>query len=374
MDFSHSLPSTAEAATSILWGNVISACKGSMEYFDTLANTFQEGNPGRFASIGDMKLAIRGIQEAHEKFRTDSSITGSGCGGFLKALMEVLYNCPGGQGSVVTIDEYDKPIFYALHELGISEEAREDIANVYSQFYTTIFKNNPYLRLGLMVGVFKVPLSGVLSEENSANVFQAHTGFFWGKLSANPFDMAFNLTAAEVYYLVCDHVNQHDPSKFAAGVDLFKRDLLVFCFKHFDGYVYGRQRFIFNMHALLSFLRDIREAVSIDFIKPAGDKPYWTSTGSTSMIRSLRTKDASLFRMYANRLINEYYLSSAYQYGNRSTKGALESRILSENMHLAMFNDITHSHEANQSFGIDTESLDKLANNCLNAQTDDYQN
>ncbi|KAJ2755139.1 hypothetical protein GGI19_001892 [Coemansia pectinata] len=171
MDFSHSLPSTAEAATSILWGNVISACKGSMEYFDTLANTFQEGNLGRFASIGDMKLAIRGIQEAHEKFRTDSSITGSGCGGFLKALMEVLYNCPGGQGSVVTIDEYDKPIFYALHELGISEEAREDIANVYSQFYTTIFKNNLYLRLGLMVGVFKVPLSGVLSEENSANVF-----------------------------------------------------------------------------------------------------------------------------------------------------------------------------------------------------------
>ncbi|KAJ2755140.1 hypothetical protein GGI19_001893 [Coemansia pectinata] len=186
--------------------------------------------------------------------------------------------------------------------------------------------------------------------------------------------MAFNLTAAEVYYLVCDHVNQHDPSKFAAGVDLFKRDLLVFCFKHFDGYVYGRQRFIFNMHALLSFLHDIREAVSIDFIKPAGDKPYWTSTGSTSMIRSLRTKDASLFRMYANRLINEYYLSSAYQYGNRAAKGALESRILSENMHLAMFNDIAHSHEANQSFGIDTESLDKLANNCLNAQTDDYQN
>ncbi|KAJ2060676.1 hypothetical protein GGI17_003555 [Coemansia sp. S146] len=266
------------------------------------------------------------------------------------------------------------PVFSMDFSLGISKEARKDIANVYSQFYTTIFKNNPYLRFGFTVGVFKIPLSGVLSEENCANMFQAHTGFFSEKLSTNPFDMAFNLTAAEVYCSACDHINQHGPSKFAAGADLFKLDLLVFCLKHFDGYVYGRQRFIFNMHAILSFFHDIREAISIDFIMPAGDKLCWARTGSTSMIRSLRAKDASLFRMYVSRLINEYYLRSSCQYGNKSRKGALESRILSENMHLAMFNDIAHRHEANQSFGIDAESLDKLANICLNAQTDDYQN
>ncbi|KAJ2398551.1 hypothetical protein GGF41_008320, partial [Coemansia sp. RSA 2531] len=124
----------------------------------------------------------------------------------------------------------------------------------------------------------------------------------------------------------------------------------------------------------MSFFHDIRESVSIDIIKPTGEKPYWTRVGSLSMIRSLRAKDASLFRMYANRLINEYYLRSAYQYGNMSTKGALESRILSEKTGLAMFNDVAYSHEANQSFGIDTASLDKLAKVCFNALIDDYQN
>ncbi|KAJ2241704.1 hypothetical protein GGI13_007236 [Coemansia sp. RSA 455] len=365
---------TAEEAISILRGNVIITYKDCMEHLGSLANTLQGDNLGRFESAGDIELAIRGIQVAYEKLLADSSITGSACGDFLKALMEVLYNCPNGRGSVVTIDEYDKPIFCAPHELGIGKEAREDIVGVYNQFYSALFKNNPYLRLGLLVGVFKVPLSGVLSGDSDAKVFQAHTGLFSEKLCTNPFDVAFNLTAAEVYCLVCDHVKQHDPSKIATDVDLFKRELLAFCFKHFDGYVYGRQRFIFNIHTIMSFFHDIRESVSIDTIKPAGDRPYWTRVGSLSMIRSLRAKDAGQFRMYANRLINEYYLRSAYQYGNMSTKGALESRILSENMGLAMFNDIAYSHEANQSFGIDTDSLDKLAKICLNAQTGDYQN
>ncbi|KAJ2263070.1 hypothetical protein GGI01_001069 [Coemansia sp. RSA 376] len=356
LNFSRSMPLTTEEAISILRGNVIIAYKDCIEYLGSLPNTLQGDNLGRFESAAD------------------SSITGDDCGDFLKALMEVLYNCFDGRGSVVTIDEYDKPIFCAPRELGIGKEACKDIVGVYSQFYSALFKNNPYLRLGLLVGVFKVPLSGVFSGDSDTKVFQAHTGLFSEKLCTNPFDVAFNLTAAEVYCLVCDHVKQHDPNKFATGVDLFKRELLAFCFKHFDGYVYGQQRFIFNIHAIMSFFHDTRESVSIDIIKPAGEKPYWTRVGSLSMIRSLRAKDASLFRMYANRLINEYYLRSAYQYGNMSTKGALESRILSEKTGLAMFNDVAYSHEANQSFGIDTASLDKLAKVCFNAQIDDYQN
>ncbi|KAJ2096088.1 hypothetical protein IW146_010427 [Coemansia sp. RSA 922] len=328
------MPRTAEEAISILRGNVIIAYKDCMEYLGSLANALQGDNLGRFESAGDMELAIRGIHAAYEKLLADSSITGDDCGDFLKVLMEVLYNCRDGRGSVVIIDEYDKPIFCALRELGIGKETREDIVGVYSQFYSALLKNNPYLRLGLLVGVFKVPLSGVFSGDSDAKVFQAHTGLFSEKLCTNLFDVAFNLTAAEVYCLVCDHVKQHDPSKFATGVDLFKRELLAFCFKHFDGYVYG----------------------------------------SLSMIRNLRAKDASLFRMYANRLINEYYLRSVYQYGNMSTKGALESRILSEKTGLAMFNDVAYSHEANQFFGIDTASLDKLAKVCFNALIDDYQN
>ncbi|KAJ2037558.1 hypothetical protein H4S03_002886 [Coemansia sp. S3946] len=281
LNFSRSMPRTAEEAISILRGNVIIAYKDCMEYLGSLANALQGDNLGRFESAGDMELAIRGIHAAYEKLLADSSITGDDCGDFLKVLMEVLYNCRDGRGSVVIIDEYDKPIFCALRELGIGKETREDIVGVYSQFYSALLKNNPYLRLGLLVGVFKVPLSGVFSGDKS---------------------------------------------------------------------------------------------VSIDIIKPTGEKPYWTRVGSLSMIRNLRAKDASLFRMYANRLINEYYLRSVYQYGNMSTKGALESRILSEKTGLAMFNDVAYSHEANQFFGIDTASLDKLAKVCFNALIDDYQN
>ncbi|KAJ2398552.1 hypothetical protein GGF41_008321, partial [Coemansia sp. RSA 2531] len=97
-------------------------------------------NLGRFESAGDMKLAIRGIHAAYEKLLADSSITGDDCGDFLKALMEVLYNCFDGRGSVVTIDEYDKPIFCAPRELGIGKEACKDIVGVYSQFYSALFK------------------------------------------------------------------------------------------------------------------------------------------------------------------------------------------------------------------------------------------
>ncbi|KAJ2051855.1 hypothetical protein H4S04_001727 [Coemansia sp. S16] len=249
------MPRTAEEAISILRGNVIIAYKDCMEYLGSLANALQGDNLGRFESAGDMELAIRGIHAAYEKLLADSSITGDDCGDFLKVLMEVLYNCRDGRGSVVIIDEYDKPIFCALRELGIGKETREDIVGVYSQFYSALLKS-----------------------------------------------------------------------------------------------------------------------VSIDIIKPTGEKPYWTRVGSLSMIRNLRAKDASLFRMYANRLINEYYLRSVYQYGNMSTKGALESRILSEKTGLAMFNDVAYSHEANQFFGIDTASLDKLAKVCFNALIDDYQN
>ncbi|KAJ1763450.1 hypothetical protein LPJ74_006807, partial [Coemansia sp. RSA 1843] len=103
--------------------------------------------------------------------------------------------------------------------------------------------NNNYLHKGILVGVFDVRGIGLGSGLNNVESYMAHSGFAGNRLKANPFQHAFGFTIHDVWGLINDYVdNQWSYRATITSLELghFKRDLLVGCIQHFDGYRIGQ--------------------------------------------------------------------------------------------------------------------------------------
>ncbi|KAJ2742815.1 hypothetical protein GGI20_004217 [Coemansia sp. BCRC 34301] len=223
--------------------------------------------------------------------------------------------------------------------------------------------SNKYLKLGLMVGVFHIPLAAAGSGLNNLKVYQAHTGAWAADSDGNPFDTAFNLTAADVKGLVDRHVSNYASSSddLAAQAQL-RKNLVLFCFKNFDGYRYGAQRFIFNMYCVVMFLGEIKSRASLSLL-PHAKTSYWTETGSMAMFWSMHTASSQSFIGYAAALAREFAMRYACQYGEQPVAGVILDALQKADIDSDL--DAIESLEGTElSIGIDAVLLDDVATMC----------
>ncbi|KAJ2209670.1 hypothetical protein EV179_006543, partial [Coemansia sp. RSA 487] len=115
-------------------------------------------------------------------------------------------------------------------------------------------------------GVFDVRGVGLGSGLNNVDSYMAHSGFAGTRLTENPFQHAFGFTIHDVWGLINDYIDNqwpHRPAITSLELGRFKRDLLVGCIQHFDGYRIGQVHHVFNPHAILSLIRELRAIKSL---------------------------------------------------------------------------------------------------------------
>ncbi|KAJ2443760.1 hypothetical protein GGF42_006525 [Coemansia sp. RSA 2424] len=363
-NFSEHTTSTVDAAVCCLQKAVHDSSIKCMEYLEEcLAKPRKDGDFGGFGSFDEMEEIARILTKWHKELSSSKPVVLIKIAFFLRWLMEAMYMAPGGRSTVVIIDEYDKPLVHVLCEQGINAEVRRGVIDTYTSFYSSLLKGNSYLKLGLMVGVFNIPLTATGSGPNNVRLYQAHTAAWDGSKAANPFDTAFNFTAADVKGLVDKHV-----SKYAsAGDDAATRkqlstDLMLYCFKNFGGYHYGSQGFIFNTYGLVKLLSEINCRKSLTRL-PRRKTPHWTGTGNMAMFRQMRAADVGLFTKYASALTREFKLRHAYHYGAIFHNGVLLDELKEVDMD-ADIGALDAIQGTELQVGVDAEKLDTVAEMC----------
>ncbi|KAJ2250615.1 hypothetical protein GGI13_003992, partial [Coemansia sp. RSA 455] len=113
----------------------------SVEYLRRLLRAYTgSGSTGRYASIAEMKSAIKGIAKRHAELLSNMATPITDMCLFLPDLSSVLYMCPNGQKAVVIIDEYDTPLVHILSEEGVDKQECSKVVGVYSRLYLSLFK------------------------------------------------------------------------------------------------------------------------------------------------------------------------------------------------------------------------------------------
>ncbi|ORX68015.1 hypothetical protein DL89DRAFT_40003 [Linderina pennispora] len=182
---------------------------------------------------------------------------------FLPQLMSVLSKYPGGANSVIIIDNYDTPGYHAITKLvgysnGIADTLmRDQILHEFSAFYNELFKNNSYLKIGVLAGVYNIPLYHKRPGRSDYKVFQPHHGVGSSSDSSNPFDAAFGLSETEAWDLICDHVERHSARSTPAFKLQFKKDLMSYIFKTVNHNTYGTKQYCFNTRSVIRFIEAI---------------------------------------------------------------------------------------------------------------------
>ncbi|KAJ2884043.1 hypothetical protein IWW38_005472, partial [Coemansia aciculifera] len=222
---------------------------------------------------------------------------------------------------------------------------------------------NSHLKLGLMVGVFDVPLTSAGSGPNNINLFQAHTGVWVDDADTNPFDAAFNLTIEDVQELVCKHMdNNAKADDDDATKKQLRADLMLYCFRMFDGYHYGAKQHIFSTYCVVIFLCSVNSRCLILQL-PDTETNFWTNTGVMAMFQSMGTADADIFVEYAAALAREFTMRHGCYYGNRLAPGVLLQRLQMMNLDADMVGlcDIPGNEHLND---VDAAVLEKVAYTC----------
>ncbi|KAJ2749629.1 Hexaprenyldihydroxybenzoate methyltransferase, mitochondrial [Coemansia pectinata] len=117
---------------------------------------------------------------------------------------------------------------------------------------------------------------------NNFAIYQAHTGAWGLDMDGNPFDTAFNLTAADVKGLVGQRVNLYAKDEAEDVRKSRKTDIMLYCFEHFDGYHYGCKSFIFSTYCEVKFLIENKDSASLNQLLRECQH-YWTSAGNMAI-------------------------------------------------------------------------------------------
>ncbi len=147
---------------------------------------------------------------------------------------------------IILLDEYDTP----MQEAYVDGYWEEMTAFTRSLFNST-FKTNPWLERAVMTGITRVSKESVFSELNNLEVVTTTT---------DKYTSSFGFTEQEVF----------------AGLDecgLGEEKELVR--KWYDGFIFGRQKDIYNPWSILNFL-DKGEYMT-----------YWANTSSNSLVSKL---------------------------------------------------------------------------------------
>ncbi|KAJ2088751.1 hypothetical protein GGI09_006358 [Coemansia sp. S100] len=213
-----------------------------------------------------------------------------------------------------------------------------------------------------MVGVFDVALLTMESGLNNVAFYQAHTGAWTLGIDENPFDTAFNLTAADVKGLVDQHVDLYAKDEAEDVRKSRKTDIMLYCFEHFGGYHYGSKDFIFNTYCVVKFLASIKRLTLLSQL-PLKCMHYWASTGNMAMISFLHTDDAASFIEYAGSLVCDYAMRQSYRYGNQLITGALLAKLRRIDMDTGI-SELGNLPSTDLPIELDANKLDDVASMC----------
>ncbi|KAJ2561841.1 hypothetical protein IW140_006525 [Coemansia sp. RSA 1813] len=297
------------------------------------------------------------VEESHSTKTTHLSAISM----MIPKLMKVLYRIFGCR-SVLIVDEYDAPFMSALcHVKDADEQAK--VQRAYSKFLCESLKNNDYLHKGILVGVFDVRGVGLGSGLNNVESYMAHSGFAGARLTENPFQHAFGFTINDVWGLINDYVDNqwpHRPAIDHLELGHFKRDLLVGCIQHFDGYRIGQVHHVFNPYAILSLIRELRLVKSLNDIDYSRYS-FWTETGSMKVVETIKASSAQDLSRYCKYLSSSFLRQSEY----RQHQGPLAEHMSLDFIDDAAVGSIGSQEQPQFPPDVDKETREELADICM---------
>ncbi|KAJ1765285.1 hypothetical protein LPJ74_006413 [Coemansia sp. RSA 1843] len=225
------------------------------------------------------------------------------------------------------------------------------------------FKNNDYLHKGILVGVFDVRGVGLGSGLNNVESYMAHSGFAGTRLTENPFQHAFGFTIHDVWGLINDYVDNqwpHRPTIDHLELGCFKRDLLVGCIQHFDGYRIGQVHHVFNPYAILCLIRELRSIKSLTDVDYSNYN-FWTETGSMKVVETIKASSAQDLSRYCEYLSSSFLRQSEY----RQHQGPLAEHMSLDFIDDAAVGSIGSQEQPQFPLDIDKETREELADICM---------
>ena len=226
----------------------------------------------------DMSNIANKTPEILERELTDEMLKHIGSEGFkinsdipsnlFKNLIESLYK-KYGQGVVVLIDEYDKPILDHLLDIDTAEANRM----VVKSFYGILKSMDPFLRLTFVTGVTKFTKTSIFSEMN------------------NLLDITLTREYANICGIPVDELDEffHEHIEHLAGMEDFREidDLRGEILDWYDGYSWDGKTRVLNPFGLLSFFMQKRF------------ESFWYASGSPKfLVDLLKTKPASFLLLH----------------------------------------------------------------------------
>ena len=172
----------------------------------------------------------------------------------LHRLAELLFK-HYGKKVIILLDEYDTPMQEA-YVCGYWEE----LVHFTRSLFNSTFKTNPYLERAVMTGITRVSKESIFSDLNNPEVVTT---------TSNKYTTAFGFTEEEVFTALetYGYGDQRNEVKY-----------------WYDGFVFGKQRDIYNPWSIVQFL----DKGKFDI--------YWANTSSNSLVSTLIQKGSKTIK------------------------------------------------------------------------------
>ena len=151
-----------------------------------------------------------------------------------------------GKKVIILLDEYDTP----MQEAYVGGFWEELVSFTRSLFNST-FKTNPYMARAVMTGITRISKESIFSDLNNLEVVT---------ITSDKYVTAFGFTEEEVFWALDEY-----------GYDEQKEKVKWW----YDGFVFGKQRDIYNPWSILNFLDKGKIAT------------YWANTSSNGLVGKL---------------------------------------------------------------------------------------
>ena len=177
----------------------------------------------------------------------------------LSKMLYIYYDRP----VILLVDEYDVPLQTAYVKGYYSETI-----DFLKSFYTTTFKDNPYLEKTVITGVSRIAKESIFSGMNNLKVYT---------IMDNEFADDFGITSEEMKKVISDFDLKENEEEIK---------------KWYDGYKIGNVEGIYNPWSILNYLAD------------RVLKPYWVNTSSNDLIK-MTFKKSNIVKEKMIKLLND---------------------------------------------------------------------
>ena len=151
-----------------------------------------------------------------------------------------------GKKVIILLDEYDTPMQEAY-----VNGFRDEIVSFTRSLFNSTFKTNPYMARAVMTGITRVSKESIFSDLNNPEVVT---------ITSEKYATAFGFTEEEVFQALDEY-----------GYGDRKEQVKQW----YDGFIFGKQRDIYNPWSILNYLDKGKIAA------------YWANTSSNSLVSEL---------------------------------------------------------------------------------------